>query len=336
MMRKLLIGFVLGLAIGGASYLHFRRPKPPAEVAYAASRQVTIWSTTAQVRELVTTVSFGERLDVLDRSGDQVQVRTVAGLTGWASDRDLLSAELWGKAQEIDAATSTLPIEARGRTRVLSNLHIDPGRESPRIRQLNKGVSVDLFERRPLDMPPSASPNSGDDEASASTAAVPRKEDWWLVRAHVDAQTKVGGWMLGRFIDLDVPAPLPDYVSAAGMRIVAWFELNKVMDATGEPKPQYLVVGDRGPEGQPCDFTQLRVYTWSKVRERYETAFVASAFCGKLPVNVTHAGTRGEDERFSFAELGGGSSERIYRMRQNIVRRVSDGDPGPAASRRRH
>jgi len=56
-------------------------------------------------------------------------------------------------------------------------------------------------------------------------------------------------WVLGRFLDLDSPAPLPEYASAAGMRIVSWLVLNHLEDADGTEKPQYLVLGATGREG---------------------------------------------------------------------------------------
>jgi len=83
-MRKLLIGLLVVLVASVAAYFRFHRTKPPLDTVYAGDRQVTIWSTTAQVREPLGTVTFGDRLDVLSRFGDQVQVRTPAGITGWA------------------------------------------------------------------------------------------------------------------------------------------------------------------------------------------------------------------------------------------------------------
>jgi len=164
--------------------------------------------------------------------------------------------------------------------------------------------------------------------AENSGAASGKKEDWWLVRAHIAAQTTITGWLVGRFIDLDVPAPLPDYASSAGMRIVAWFELNHVADA-GKPKPQYLLLGTHGPEGQPCDFSLLRVYTWGEKKERYETAFVESDVCGKLPIQLQKASKPGGEVKFEFENLNGkGSEQRTYVMRQTVVRRVREGGQG--------
>jgi len=338
MMRKLLLGFVVVLVIGVGVYLRFHHFTRPIETAYAGNREVTLWSTTAQVREQVATVRFGERVDVLERFGDQARVRTASGVVGWTSQDDLLSAEFWTKAQDLEAETSKLSPQAHGRTRVLSNLHVGPARDSPRIRQMDRGVPVDLFERQTVEVP-SASPATVADEGASGPRPDARKEDWWLVRAHLQGASTEGltlsGWLLGRFVDLDVPSPLPDYASSAGMRIVAWFELNRVTDAAGGAKPQYLVIGTRGSEGQPCDFRLVRVFTWAKKRQRYETAFVESDLCGKLPMKITAATTPGGNASFALQDWSKGASEmRTYHMYQNVVRRVREG--GPAPSRRKH
>jgi hypothetical protein len=305
-------------------------------------------------------------VSILERFGEQVQVRTAAGLTGWTTESNLLTEEFWKKEQDLQAKTALMTPEAQGHTRVLSNLHIEPGRDTPRVRQLSKDVSVEFFDREPMEVPasvtgaqtmaaptpsptqnepPAAStaqnwtlPSDEDSDKSApdsnsSTAGAmnsttppapsgPRKEDWWLVRAKLPDQSTLSGWLLGRFVDLDVPRPLPDYASSAGMRVVAWFELNRATDSGGQPRPQYLLVGTHESEGQACDFTMMRVYTWGKQSSRYETAFVQSDICGKLPVKVAHV-TGGQDVSFSFSDLSDSSPvARTYRMHQTIVRRV--------------
>jgi hypothetical protein len=329
LIRKMSIGFALVLVICAAFYLRALHRRPPPQTAYAANSQVTLWDTTAQVREPVATVDFGDRLTVLDRFEDQARVRTAKGDTGWINSDDLLSAALWQQMNSLDATADGLPIEARGHTRVLSNLHIAPGRTFPRICQLSKDIPVDLIERRVMEAPAApasaAAPSGENGEAAGNESTEPRKEDWWLVRAHVADHTPLAGWILGRFVDLDVPAPLPNYTASAGMRIVAWFELNRVAGASDQTVPQYLVVGVRGPEGQPCDFTLLRVFTWSQKRQRYETAFVESDVCGQLPVRLVPAAAPGGDASFSFADASDGAPvDRSYRMHQTVVRRVGD------------
>jgi hypothetical protein len=333
-MRKILLGFLLVMVVGTGVYLRSRRKKQQMEVDYAANREVTLWSTTAAVRRPVATVPYGARLEVLRRFEDQVQVRAANGMSGWTEQSNLLTPDFWETAQKLDASTAALPVEARGHTAVLTNLHIAPGRDAPRIRQLRKLAPVEMYERQAMDVPGTEGrANSHGQTVGGSKPA--RKEDWWLVRAQVADNATVSGWLLGRFVTLDLPEALYDYASSADMRVVAWFELDRVTDATGNPKPQYLMVGTRGPEGQPCDFTLLRVYSWSKERQRYETAFVQSGVCGALPVQIKRMSR--DAVMFSFQDRSNGEPERaVYRMHQTIVRREREPGLAPASRKRIH
>ncbi len=318
------------LVIAVGAYFRFRHSKAPLETAYAGNRQVTLMSTNAQVREPVTTVNYGDRLEVLERYQDQVEVRTPKGLRGWVNERDLLSADVWQKAADLEKRTASMPVQARGHTKVLTNLRVDAGLDAIRLRQLNKSVPLELYERRTVEVPATGSAIAQDDSAGEPVEA--KKQDWWLVRAHTSDKDSVSGWVVGRFFELEVPQPLPDYASSAGLRIVAWFELNQVGDSSGKFRSQYLLAGTHGPEGQPCDFTMLRAYTWGKQRERYETAFVESGLCGKLPVRINAPATSGGDTRFEFTDIRDGKSEvRTYDMHQTIIRRVKQ--PGESKSR---
>jgi hypothetical protein len=337
--RKVLLGSALLLVLVVALYVRFHNSAPPLETAYAGSRTVTLYSTSAQVREPVATVSFGDRLDVLQRFQNQVKVRSSAGVIGWIGEGDVLSADLWQTLKDLETKSATMPVVARGHTRVLSNLHIEPGRDSPRVRQLNKDIPLEMMARQPEFVAPAAvsSPEEESADAPASESPKPddrksddkpepKKEDWWLVRAHMTDQAVLAGWLLGRFVELDVPSPLPDYATSAGMRIVAWTELNRVPSASGKPVAQYLLLGTHGPEGQPCDFTSLRVYTWGKQKDRYETAFVESNVCGKLPIQRLQSAGPEVDITFSFLDSSNGEPERrTYQMHQTIVRRLNDG-----------
>jgi hypothetical protein len=367
--RKVLLGSALLMVLIVALYVRFHHPAPPLETAYAGSRTVTLYSTSAQVREPVTTVNFGDRLEVLQRFQNQVKVRTSAGVVGWTEEGDLLSADLWQTLRDLETKSAAMPVVARGHTRVLSNLRIEPGRDSPRVRQLNKDISIELVARQPELIAPAAIPSAEEEsvDAPGSESAKPvgrkandrkskdrksknrksndrdsdekpdpKKEDWWLVRAHIADQTVLAGWLLGRFVELDVPSPLPDYATSAGMRIVAWSELNRVPSESGQPVTQYLLLGTHGPEGQPCDFTSLRVYTWGKQKGRYETAFVESNVCGKLPIQRLQSAGPEADITFSFLDSSDGAPERrTYQMHQTIVRRVKDGSEQKSRKRTR-
>ena len=137
----------------------------------------------------------------------------------------------------------------------------------------------------------------------------------------------VAGWVLARFVELDLPGPVKDFASSADLHVVAWFELNRVPDGSGGEAPQYLVAGSRGGEGRSCDFTMLRVYTWGTARKRYETAYVESDLCGRLPIHVS-SGAKGPE--FQFPDVDEGGADRKYVMVQTAVRRVKDAATRPA------
>jgi hypothetical protein len=132
---------------------------------------------------------------------------------------------------------------------------------------------------------------------------------------------------------MNPPGPVRDNALSSDLHLVAWFELNRVPGAIGDSSdatasgedggsgemPQYLVAGSRGEEGQACDFTLLRVYTWDDPKQRYETAFLESDLCGKLPIHVSE---NGGDPEFQFTDANDVGGQRTYVMHKTMVRRV--------------
>jgi hypothetical protein len=96
------------------------------------------------------------------------------------------------------------------------------------------------------------------------------------------------GWLLAGRRDVDVPDEIGAY--AEGQRYVGVYVLNKVFDsestAPEHKVPQYLTVLSPPKAGLPIDFDQVRVYTWSTKRHRYETAFRLHPIKGYLPVRL--------------------------------------------------
>jgi hypothetical protein len=326
------------LIVAVIAALRMRRKPPQYSSAYVADRAATLWSTTAQVRQPVTTLGYGEKVTVLRQAGDQVEVQTDDGAHGWVDANLLMDPVLWQRSVDLLTQTRSLTVQASGRTRNLSNVHIEPGRDTPRIYQFGRDVPVVVLERKVLPAPVAASvEKASGEELPLSDDGKPKQEDWLLVsRAEAPAAGSpvsagnpgmgggipVAGWVLARFIDLDPPSPLGDYASSAGLRVVGWAVLNTAPSAAGA-KPQYAVAATRGGEGQPCDFTALRVYTWGETKQRYETAYAESDLCGTLPILVQQ--TTGGPE-FRFAVHDGENSDRIYIMKQTIVRRIKESE----------
>jgi len=333
-------------------------------VGYVADKDVILWNTLAQVREEVAEVHYGDRVEVLRVEGAAIQVRTPAGTIGWMRDsRQMMDSDLWGKSAALIDRARTLPVQARGRTKTVSNVRVEPGRDGNRIFQFSRGTRVLILERAVADAPQGPEENSQEEKASSTDEQKSKQEDWLLVLRAVNStpssdsalptksipmgvrrstgdavsggpvltQTApstvdgsagpVAGWVLARFVELDLPDAVKDYASSADLHVVAWFELNRVPDGAGGETPQYLVAGSRGGEGGACDFTMLRVYTWSTTRKHYETAYVESDLCGRLPISIS-TGAKGPE--FQFPDVDAGGANRKYGMVQTSVRRVKD------------
>jgi hypothetical protein len=231
-----------------------------------------------------------------------------------------------------------MPVQARGRTKVSTNLRVQPGRTQPRLYQFGRNVPVEIVGRAVADWV-----QATDEKDTGNEPEETKKEDWFLIRALAtrppgetsargsettttqpgDQTVPIAGWVVARFVELDLPDAVREGAASANIRPLAWFELNRVSDPAGD-KPQYLVAAARGPEGQVCDFTALRVYTWYVKRSRYETAFIENNLCGQLPIRLDK-GPKDEPE-FRFRVMDGNKEERVYRLMQTVVRRVRDVD----------
>ena len=109
-------------------------------------------------------------------------------------------------------------------------------------------------------------------------------EDWWLVR---DGQGHTG-WMLSNRVDVDVPDAIGVY--AEGQKIVGAYVLTKIFDSESSVPdhmvPEYITVLCPNKSGLPYDYDQVRIFTWSIKRHRYETAFRMRNIQGFLPVKI--------------------------------------------------
>lgn len=329
--RRWLLILVIAAVGGGVWWA--RRSPARYPTGYIADRSATLWSATAQVRRPVGTLGYGEKVSILARAGELTEVRSADGTLGWVDNRLLMAPALWDRVGQLLSDARNMPVQGKGHTRTISNVHIEPGRDSPRIFQFGRNVPVIVLRRQV------AAASSGGEESHAGDEPAPSadersdKEDWALVlyspvkagpsSASAGAQADAGpampiaGWILWRFMELDPPQPIGDYVGAAGRRVIAWAQLNTVPDPRGD-KPQYVVAAAKGGEGQPCDFTSIRVYTWGAARMQYETSFADNNVCGRLPLRVTQA-PDGPEFRFSDQK----NVEHAYRLVQTVVRRIS-------------
>ena len=339
MKRKLLVAVPLLCVVALLAWI-FRPKHEAVGEAYVSERSVTLWSSVAQVREQLGVLLYGDHVDVLARRNENAKVRTATGVIGWVDGRYLMEPELWQRSNKLLKQAAAIPVQGHGRTKVPTNLRVEPGRNEPRVYQFTRNTPVEIVGRATADWVQVA-----DEKESGGEPAETKKEDWFLVRGTAtrppgdgvvrnsaittttqpgDQTIPIAGWVVARFVALDLPDQVREGSESANIRVMGWFELNRVADAEGE-HPQYLVAGAHGPEGLPCDFTTLRVYTWNGRRSRYETAFIENNLCGAFPVRVGKDAKSEPEFRFQLMDK---KEERVYRLIQTVVRRVREEGPG--------
>jgi hypothetical protein len=356
MKRKLLIAIPLLCAVVVAAWI-YRPKREAAGEGYIGERSVTLWSGVAQVREPLDALHYGDHVEIVARHNDNVKVRTTSGEVGWIDARSLMEPSLWQRSAKLLGEAQELPVQARGRTKVATNLRVLPGRTQPRLYQFGRGIPVEVVGRAVADIPvvseeKESAADAGDAKKEEAKKEDAKKEEWLFVRGVAtrppsesnprttdtstttqpgDRTSPIAGWIIGRFVEMDLPDAVKTGTSSANVRPVAWFELNKANDISGA-KSQYLVAGTRGPDSQPCDFTNIRVYTWNPKKSRYETAYIENNLCGQMPIRV---GTGPKDEpefRFRSKDANpsddnsqtGSNDERVYRLIQTVVRRIRE------------
>src|SRR5215813_8905909 len=345
MKRKLLVAIPLLVIVVIAAWIVRPKHETIGE-AYVSTRSAALLSSVAQVRQEIGELHYGEHVELLAKRNEFVKVRTTTGTLGWVDGHQLMDPQLWQRSIVLLKGAKDSPVQARGRTKVATNLRVEPGRGEARLYQFGRGIPVEVVGRATADWVQVS------DEKESANPDETKKEDWFLVRgvatrppgettaktgaaipstatAPGDGSAPIAGWVVARFLELDELDPVREGASSANVRPVAWFELNRVADENGE-KSQYLLAATRGPEGQACDFTNLRVFTWNKKKTRYETAFIQNDLCGALPIRIG-AGPKGEPE-FRFKVMDGAKEEQKYRLIQTVVRRVRETESGTKLS----
>lgn len=335
------------------------------EMVYVSARQMYLHDRVAAVSNRVGEVTNGQPLEVLEHGRRFLRVKTEKNEMGWIEERAVIDAAEYKSFQDLATQHKQDPVVATGTVRDDIYLHISPGRNSEHFFLLPENDKIQLLVRASVpkvasgERPPAKAetPATAQPQKAAVTAppkpAVPKPappaiastpqpepeiamEDWWLVR---DAQGRVG-WLLSGRVDVDVPDEVGQY--AEGQRIVGAYVLTHVSDSEADVPnhqvPEYVTALSPPKSGLPLDFDQIRVFTWSVKRHRYETAFRVHPIQGFLPVKVwTEPSNTGTEPVFSFRISGSpdvaidsetGITKPVnprtinYAMRDNLVRRI--------------
>lgn len=340
-------------------------------MVYVVARQMYLHDRVAAVSNRVGEVSNGQALEVLEHGRRFLKVKTDKNEIGWLEERAVIDADDYKVFQDLTEQHKKDFVVATGTLRDDAYLHVSPGRSTDRFYLLPENDKLQLLVRAsvprvaagtpppPVKKPSAiATPVPGKASPQASAKAAPEKptkdeddskvadeppaqpevpmEDWWLIR---DAAGRVG-WVGAGRVDVDVPDEVGQY--AEGQRIVGAYILMKVTDQEADVPnhqvPEYVTAMSPPKSGLPYDFDQIRVFTWSVKRHRYETAFRVRPIQGFLPVRVgTQPAANGTEPVFSFQiastpniaidpNTGIAKPANLrtitYAMRDNMVRRV--------------
>jgi hypothetical protein len=294
------------------------------DTVYVFARQMYLRDRVAPVSNRVGQVENGQKLEVLEHGRRFLKVKTAKNEIGWLEERAVIDSKTHDAFDQLGVQHKDDPVIATGAVRDDVYLHLTPGRETDRFYMLVANAKIQLLARAtvakavpgsasapklPAPKPATAATPTAKTPGSASKSAAkpttplkangtatavvqpappppepPQLEDWWLVR---DGQGH-SGWLLSGRLDVDVPDEIGTY--AEGQRYVGVYVLNKVFDAEATTPdhqvPQYLTVLSPPKSGLAFDFDQVRVFTWSTKRHRYETAFRLHPIKGYLPVRL--------------------------------------------------
>ncbi len=293
----------------------------------------------APVNQRVAHVVNGDRLEVMERNGRFLQVKTSDGKVGWVEEHEVIDQDTYDKFEDLQKQTAQSPVLSKGILRESYWLHDAPGREADRFYLLRPNTKLDLLERVSVPKPQPVGLLLAGKRGTA--AAPPPMEDFWLAR---DAAGQVG-WVRGGVLDEDVPEDIA--VLVPNEKVVAAYVIRKVRDPAAKTAdgqvPEYLAALTPWKAGLPYDFDQIRVFTWNVRRHRYETAYLEHDLEGYLPVKIgQETFGRETDPVFSFQVAAGGSARidpktgrakpgtaatESFRMQGVIVRKM--GGPGP-------
>jgi len=329
-MRKLFWAFfIIVLLCSGAGCRRTPSPKSKDRARIVADL-AEVKRTRATLAPLVTRLHRGDEVEILSREPHWLRIRTLNGQEGWIEEGAALNQSIIDAETKLVAETRSEGLQAVGELSAASNLHISPGRDTPVIMRLPKEAKVEIFDRTLTDRP--AAPG-GNNPPPGSSEGPSRRDPWLKIRT----EKGDAGWVYSPSVNFSVPDEIVQY--SESRRIVAWLVLDQVEREDGKKVNQYVVADVEPGVAPEYDFDRIRVFTWNRKRNRYETAYRQSKIFGVYPIRVfTYENKPAfEINRLNEASPNSPKTTERYFMNGVLVRRLGEnGQPAsPAAHPRR-
>lgn len=136
---------VLALFLQGCG----RSEDKPGEDAYVSVPEAALRDRVAAVYSKVGTVRNGDRVRILERSGNKrfVRIHSPEGPEGWIEQRYLVDQSVYDVFQKLARDNAASPVEATATARRIMNMHVQPARDSDKLYQVAEGAKVSLIRR---------------------------------------------------------------------------------------------------------------------------------------------------------------------------------------------
>ena len=322
--------FLLLIVWFAAGCRHFQINSAPDTVYVSVRGNLYLHDRVAVVSNRVAEVENGEPLQVIERAGRFLRVKTAKGAEGWIEQSAVVDSGVYDQFAQLAASNKNDPIVAAGTLDNDLYMHVLPGRTTQHFYMEPANTRMELLARASAPRNPVqgtalvAKPVPGAQAVPGlPQAQPPAMEDWWLGR---DSRGRTG-WILASRIYVNVPDDIAQY--AEGQQIVGAYMLRKVFDPESSFQdhmaPEYLTLEAPLKSGQTFDYNEVRVFTWSVRHHRYETAFRLRPIAGFLPVTTgMTSGPKGDEmPTFSF----------VIADNANVITDPATGITRPAAPR---
>jgi hypothetical protein len=232
---------------------------------------------------------MGDQLEILERRRGSVRVRYADNVEGWTGSYALVTTETKRRMDRLKERFAALASQGEVHALDVLNVHLGPERESETIYQLDEDEAAELLARR-------------------LTIDGESQEGWLLIRL----ASGHAGWVLETRVYSGIPGEVAQF--AEGRRIVAYFALGEIEDASlGESRTTWLWTQSPGRNAD-IDFDRIRVFRWNTRARAYHTVKLEAGLRGYLPLTVRPSTPEANAQFDVIVERDNGFFKRSYEL----------------------